>query len=117
MCVYTIKFLLIFLIDNETYEEEIYEVPEDDYSYLTDTDFREDLPFYSVNWNRKDTQSTSEDISSADVCTVCLTNERTHAFIPCGHLACCFSCIERFEANRCPICNVPYETNVRIRKP
>ncbi|XP_070167590.1 uncharacterized protein [Polyergus mexicanus] len=99
-------------------DESIYEVPEDEYLYLIDNNASsEDLPFHIVNWNLEDNQTTSEEKSSIDVCTVCLVNERTHVFIPCGHLACCSPCIERFEANRCPICNVIYENYVRVRKP
>lgn len=91
---------------------------EDDYSYLNDDSAcSENLPFHTVNWNPEETQNTSKEESSIDICTVCLVKERTHAFIPCGHLACCSSCIERLEANRCPICNDTYENYVRIRKP
>ncbi|XP_070518821.1 E3 ubiquitin-protein ligase cblA-like [Cardiocondyla obscurior] len=99
------------------HDEGVYEIPEDDYSYLTDTSNTEDLPFHNVDWNVTKTLSPSEAKSSSDICTVCLTNERTHAFVPCGHLACCVTCIKRLEAKRCPICNDPYETYIRIRKP
>ncbi|KAL0098401.1 hypothetical protein PUN28_020357 [Cardiocondyla obscurior] len=57
--------------------------------------------------NQKYGHVPSEAKSSSDICTVCLTNERTHAFVPCGHLACCVTCIKRLEAKRCPICNDP----------
>ncbi|XP_071652253.1 uncharacterized protein [Temnothorax longispinosus] len=96
-------------------DELIYEVPEDDYFYLNERS-TEDGPFHTVNWNL-DNESTSKEESSIDNCTVCLVEERTHAFVPCGHLACCSSCIERLEANRCPICNVIYEDCIRIIKP
>ncbi|XP_070519755.1 E3 ubiquitin-protein ligase cblA-like [Cardiocondyla obscurior] len=99
------------------HDEGEYKIPENDYSYLTDTSNTEDLPFHNVDWNVTKTQSPSEAKSSSDICTVCLTNERTHAFVPCGHLACCVTCIKRLEAKRCPICNNPYETYIRIRKP
>lgn len=73
---------------------------------------------YSGNWNLENHDETaSEKKSPEDVCTMCLDNERTHAFIPCGHLASCSSCVKRLEANRCPICNVTYNSYVRIRKP
>ncbi|KAL0098444.1 hypothetical protein PUN28_018409 [Cardiocondyla obscurior] len=76
-----------------------------------------ELQTRNVDWNVTKTLSPSEAKSSSDICTVCLTNERTHAFVPCGHLACCVTCIKRLEAKRCPICNDPYETYIRIRKP
>lgn len=84
-------------------------MPEDEYLYLINDNNLEELPFYAVNW--KNNQNPSEDKPSEDTCTVCLVNEHTQAFIPCSHLACCSSCIERLEANRCPICNVTYENH------
>ncbi|XP_077256446.1 uncharacterized protein LOC143894176 isoform X1 [Temnothorax americanus] len=97
-------------------DEWIYEVPEDDYSSLLDNSAstEEDLPYHTVNWNLEDNQNTSEEVSSTDTCTVCLANERTHAFIPCGHHACCHQCIERLESSRCPICNTRYSSCIRI---
>ncbi|KMQ87814.1 hypothetical protein RF55_12811, partial [Lasius niger] len=51
-------------------DESIYEVPEDDYSYLNDNSTcSEDLPFHTVNWNLEDNQSILEEKSSKDVCT------------------------------------------------
>ncbi|KAL0100554.1 hypothetical protein PUN28_019701 [Cardiocondyla obscurior] len=97
------------------YDEDIYLIPEDDYSYLDDTLETENLLFYPVDWNATNNQSKSN--NSSDTCTVCFTDERTHAFVPCGHLACCLSCIESLKNNRCPICNVSYETYTRIRRP
>jgi len=104
-----------FITDGSTYD-----VPEDDYGHLyssTNANQRNDstdLPFHTVDWTLQNSQSTSKEKSSSDVCTVCYTDERTHIFIPCGHLACCFQCIERLEANRCPICNVTYENYIRV---
>jgi len=98
--------------------------PKDDYGYLNSpintnesNAFIEDLPFHIVDWTLQNNQSTSEEKSSPDTCTVCYTNERTHVFIPCGHLACCFQCIKRLEANRCSICNISYKNYIRIIRP
>ncbi|KAL0114887.1 hypothetical protein PUN28_010427 [Cardiocondyla obscurior] len=103
------------ITEDVIYDEDIYLIPEDDYSYLDDTPETENLPFHPVDWNATNIQSKSN--NSSDTCTVCLTDERTHAFVPCGHLACCLSCIESLKDNRCPICNVSYETYTRIRRP
>lgn len=98
-----------------TDDEWIYEVPEDDYSSLLDNSAStEDLPYHAVNWTLADNQNTSKEVSSTETCTVCLVNQRTHAFIPCGHLACCHQCIERLESTRCPIYNATYSSCIRI---
>ncbi len=38
----------------------------------------------------------------AEECVVCLYNQKTHAFIPCGHKACCVECVKSLKT--CPIC-------------
>ena len=37
-------------------------------------------------------------------CIVCFASERTHVFAPCGHLACCAACAQKFVKRPCPIC-------------
>ena len=39
-------------------------------------------------------------------CVVCLTYEKTHAFMPCGHLCVCEECGMRAfeESHACPVC-------------
>jgi hypothetical protein len=40
-------------------------------------------------------------------CAVCLTAKKTHAFYPCGHLACCGECAAKLKAGACVICRKP----------
>lgn len=40
--------------------------------------------------------------SRIDSCKVCLTNQVSVLFVPCGHLACCMPCSKAF--NSCPVC-------------
>merc|ERR1719321_1259402 len=39
-------------------------------------------------------------------CVICLTYEKTHAFMPCGHLCVCEECGMRAfeERHACPVC-------------
>ncbi len=48
----------------------------------------------------------------AEECVVCLYNQKTHAFIPCGHKACCVDCVKNFKI--CPICRKQVKTFIRI---
>lgn len=94
-------------------------MPEDDYGYWYEDNnntHREDLPFCAINRDYQNS-NVSRAKPSEETCTVCLTNERTHVFIPCGHLACCIECIGKLERNRCPICNTTYENTFRVRRP
>ena len=53
---------------------------------------------------------------SAITCTVCMTNNSTHALIGCGHTF-CRECTERAMARnppRCFICRARVESSVRI---
>ncbi|EJK45357.1 hypothetical protein THAOC_36031 [Thalassiosira oceanica] len=40
-------------------------------------------------------------------CTICWEADRTHVFIPCGHVCACHSCSQRVMASKkkCPFCN------------
>ncbi|EJK65732.1 hypothetical protein THAOC_13384 [Thalassiosira oceanica] len=40
-------------------------------------------------------------------CTICWEADRTHVFIPCGHVCACLSCSRRVMASekKCPFCN------------
>lgn len=42
--------------------------------------------------------------------------EKTHAFLPCGHLACCGKCAGRLRGRECPICREATTGVVRIYK-
>eukprot|EP01112_Ceratiomyxa_fruticulosa_P013418 TRINITY_DN3775_c0_g3_i2.p1 TRINITY_DN3775_c0_g3~~TRINITY_DN3775_c0_g3_i2.p1 ORF type:complete len:571 (+),score=95.95 TRINITY_DN3775_c0_g3_i2:92-1804(+) len=39
-------------------------------------------------------------------CVICYENERDALIVPCGHLGCCFPCLEALPASRqqCPVC-------------
>lgn len=52
-------------------------------------------------------QGSSEESSSSEVCSVCLTPNRLVALIPCGHVATCNSCADticRSSNSLCPLC-------------
>ena len=48
-------------------------------------------------------------------CVVCLEQEATHAFIPCGHLCICSSCLELMDT-KCPLCRRQMFCVTRIYK-
>jgi len=52
--------------------------------------------------------------NSDQMCIVCTVNEKTHAFIPCGHKAVCGDCLELLESQRCPLCNQAFTASLRI---
>lgn len=60
-------------------------------------------------------QSSNED-DSRKYCVVCLKEERTHAFFPCGHLSTCETCSDeiRVRTKMCPICRGPIKDTKKI---
>ena len=43
-----------------------------------------------------------------ETCVVCLEKERTHCYIPCGHICICTDCINHPGCQmQCPICKGP----------
>ena len=47
-------------------------------------------------------------------CVFCEDGARTHAFLPCGHLAYCAECAATHKVAQCPICATPSKKMVRI---
>ena len=50
--------------------------------------------------------------SSSSSCVVCLTEKRSHVFLPCAHLASCLEC--SLQLNKCPICRTDVKAKVKI---
>jgi hypothetical protein len=50
------------------------------------------------------------------LCCVCREEERTTAFLPCGHRCACGTCAERWaaRARTCPMCRAPVNGLARI---
>ncbi len=49
----------------------------------------------------------SDKIDEEKSCVVCMENSRDAVVVPCGHTACCYSCLEALPVPRmCPICRV-----------
>ena len=56
------------------------------------------------------------DDEDAKLCCVCLAETKSHAFIPCGHRACCEGCGMSLKNNghACPVCRREIQGCLRI---
>lgn len=55
--------------------------------------------------------------SDRRVCVICLSDDATHASVPCGHRAYCGACAQRAESQRqrqCPVCRAYTTTVMRV---
>ncbi|CAI6375438.1 unnamed protein product [Macrosiphum euphorbiae] len=102
--------------DNDWNEEDfiIEEELDPDMIRMMETDHRirmleiENLPFVQV-------PSVLPPITNSDrMCVVCSISEKTHAFIPCGHIAVCGDCLILLDPQRCPLCNQQFTAFLRI---
>ncbi|CAI6367829.1 unnamed protein product [Macrosiphum euphorbiae] len=102
--------------DNDWNEEDfiIEEELDPDMIRMMGTDHRirmleiENLPFVQV-------PSVLPPITNSDrMCVVCSISEKTHAFIPCGHIAVCGDCLILLDPQRCPLCNQQFTAFLRI---
>ncbi|XP_048270250.1 baculoviral IAP repeat-containing protein 2-like [Bombus terrestris] len=68
-------------------------------------------PFVSDE-NRRKQQELEDQIT----CKICAVSPSTQAFLPCGHLCCCYTCAKSYlESNfRCPVCRTPISQSVKI---
>ena len=50
-----------------------------------------------------------------ELCVLCMTNQKNIAFEPCGHVACCESCVKDiFGKTNCPICRGTITNCIKI---
>eukprot|EP00497_Spongosphaera_streptacantha_P002316 TRINITY_DN2918_c0_g1_i1.p1 TRINITY_DN2918_c0_g1~~TRINITY_DN2918_c0_g1_i1.p1 ORF type:complete len:141 (-),score=20.95 TRINITY_DN2918_c0_g1_i1:76-498(-) len=54
-----------------------------------------------------------DDENDDDSCVVCMSAERTHICVPCGHKCCCENCQDKFK-DHCPICRKPLQMVIKI---
>jgi len=52
--------------------------------------------------------------SDRNMCVVCTVSEKTHSFIPCGHIAVCGDCLMLLDPQRCPLCKQAFTKFLRI---
>lgn len=57
---------------------------------------------------------SSKELTSEDVCKVCLDAEANCAFIECGHIVSCLNCAKLLT--RCPICRETIKRTLRVYK-
>lgn len=55
------------------------------------------------------------DTRKDELCLLCMTNQKNIAFEPCGHVACCESCVKDiFCKTNCPICRGEIKNCIKI---
>lgn len=67
--------------------------------------------------DRQELRSELATLASRDEaagCVVCLDGAKSHAAIPCGHLAFCAGCAGATAATHCPVCRAPTDGVLRI---
>jgi len=54
------------------------------------------------------------DDDDEQLCVVCMEAERSHVFIPCGHVCLCEGCATSQTWAECPVCRVAAQGVMRI---
>ena len=56
------------------------------------------------------------DAKNQAVCVVCIDQEKTHTFLPCGHRCACADCARQVlsRTRRCPLCRSPSTGAIQI---
>lgn len=49
-------------------------------------------------------QAVLQEPRSAPTCAICMEEKELTVFVPCGHMAACISCGQRFAKQPCPVC-------------
>lgn len=69
-----------------------------------------EIPFVQVPQNLNELHTQTDD----NICIICREATRTHALVPCGHRILCVNCLAQLEDQRCPLCNMDFNTALRI---
>jgi len=81
--------------------------------HLSDTLFNDymDATFQVIEAKKAEAAS----VAGANLCVLCLTNPRTHCFVPCGHVCLCSACCasqHNFDG-KCLVCRAKFTTIFR----
>lgn len=80
---------------------------------------------HSASGTRSDVQIQSMDLASLEddchnECVICMTNQRTHVLVPCGHRCVCEECAARLLSSAvplhrlCPTCRTPLTDVIKL---
>lgn len=49
-------------------------------------------------------------------CVICMSNQRTHILVPCGHLCLCATCVDMAldRLGSCPLCRGQIQSAMRV---
>lgn len=66
--------------------------------------------------NKEETKNTHKmmEETKAGICVICLVNPYNFAFLPCGHLALCKTCVLKTKLNNCLLCKHKVKKIVQI---
>lgn len=62
--------------------------------------------------------ATTPTVKEEDACVICFANAQNSVFVPCGHIATCFECGDKYfkEKGVCPICAKKVDMIIRTYK-
>ena len=65
---------------------------------------------------RRDTEALDTASALSQECVVCMEQERSHAFVACGHAVVCETCADNImtTTRECPVCRKPAEQVIKI---
>jgi len=98
--------------EDETTSEEVLSDSDDESVTFNEEDFvlhnfEKDLEV-AIHLSLKHKQNVEE-----ETCIVCFDKKITTAFIPCGHLCCCYDCAHKCN-KKCPMCRKKNKTIQKI---
>ena len=64
-------------------------------------------PFRPFIGYLKTKEAKEEQTNKTGACKICYDAAIETVLVPCGHMACCKACQDRFDGEPCPICKAP----------
>ena len=67
-----------------------------------------------LNETEKKSKEFSEKIHEQKLCKLCMVEDVSTVFLPCGHLCCCNNCANLPVVKNCPICRVAIQKSIKV---
>jgi len=106
-CQTKVSYFNIFFID-----EDIYRIPEDDYSFLDESPTSFEATFHKI-YDIQQIINDNKEPQPAGSCIICISEKALYVFVPCGHLCACENCSNNLIHKRCPMCNLSYDNCIK----
>ena len=83
---------------------------------VIDSDLKEKITIISLKANEYEQKlvELQNDIQEKKCCKICMEEDISIVFLPCGHLCCCSNCANHPSVKKCPTCRGEIKNKFKV---